>query len=760
MKKLLLFALLVLSAIYAPAQSKLNPAARIMVNDMKMFPSRVGGTERVSALVRLAEGADVSVLSVDGVKLISSLGRYATVSFPLELAETVAAIPEVESVNFGQKAEPVMDIARQASWVSRLQQGTNFGFTKNYKGDGILLGMMDEGLDPNHINFYNDDMTENRIREVTVFKGSNGTMTSYDTPEKILAFTTDKNSSTHATHVAGIMGGAYNKRGNVAFKDPNTGYDMPGMTYLWGEYDVPFYGVAPEALLYPCVGDLYNANIIAAAQLFAKKCKELGKPGVFNLSVGYVAGPHDGTDDINKALAEVGKEVIVCVAAGNDGDTKVSIQGDFSSTRELKTVVTAGDDGNWDGGVDVWSDNSSTFAVSFALIDKSTRTVLTTVSVPTAGENGYIIMAKEPDQNYSNVKYSPVLGEHFTSESKIQFVTEVSPENNRYEVYIQFKLTPGSKCNAVPALIFSGSGTTKMNAYGSQGLAFSNEVNGYRMTGYTDGNANQSINNIACGENIIVVGAYVSKTKWPLLKKGYISQYTSPLSINGMAPFTSYGDVYGSDGPTGKTLPDVCAPGMGIVSSYSKYYAIQKNLTEDNLCAEVATTLNTSNGAERQNQWAVEQGTSMATPYVTGTVALLLEADPSLKVDKVRDLLTRSAVKQSVSGTQAIQWGAGRLNADDAMHLLLGQPAEIGNVAADSERRFAVSISGDVIEATVAGESNLTATLHSLAGAQVATGRATGDTVRLSTGSLPKGVYILTVVTPGGIKLTRSLLLQ
>lgn len=73
MKKLLLFALLVLSAIYAPAQSKLNPAARIMVNDMKMFPSRVGGTERVSALVRLAEGADVSVLSVDGVKLISSL---------------------------------------------------------------------------------------------------------------------------------------------------------------------------------------------------------------------------------------------------------------------------------------------------------------------------------------------------------------------------------------------------------------------------------------------------------------------------------------------------------------------------------------------------------------------------------------------------------------------------------------------------------------------------------------------------------------
>ena len=59
----------------------------------------------------------------------------------------------------------------------------------------------------------------------------------------------------------------------------------------------------------------------------------------------------------------------------------------------------------------------------------------------------------------------------------------------------------------------------------------------------------------------------------------------------------------------------------------------------------------------------MNQGTSMATPVVSGAVSLLLEYNPSLESNDILNLLTTSAVTDNYTGTTwNSRWGYGRLN--------------------------------------------------------------------------------------------------
>lgn len=63
--------------------------------------------------------------------------------------------------------------------------------------------------------------------------------------------------------------------------------------------------------------------------------------------------------------------------------------------------------------------------------------------------------------------------------------------------------------------------------------------------------------------------------------------------------------------------------------------------------------------------YAVASGTSMATPHVSGTAALMLEANPRLTPDQVKALLQASATP--MHGYAVYEVGAGYLNAYDAV---------------------------------------------------------------------------------------------
>ena len=112
------------------------------------------------------------------------------------------------------------------------------------------------------------------------------------------------------------------------------------------------------------------------------------------------------------------------------------------------------------------------------------------------------------------------------------------------------------------------------------------------------------------------------------------------------APFSSLGPTANEE-----VKPDIMAPGVTILSAYSDldgFYACGIGC------------------------YAILSGTSMATPYVSGVVALLLEADPSLTPALVKQILSDTADDRLTLGSKDNVYGDGLLDAIGAVELALG----------------------------------------------------------------------------------------
>ena len=104
--------------------------------------------------------------------------------------------------------------------------------------------------------------------------------------------------------------------------------------------------------------------------------------------------------------------------------------------------------------------------------------------------------------------------------------------------------------------------------------------------------------------------------------------------------------------------PDLVAPGNKIVAARSK----------DNFLARGNPQLElTGEGDSDDYQLIRLSGTSMATPVVAGTVALMLQANPKLTPNMVKMIL--QYIAQPLAGFNHLEQGAGQLNVEGAIRL-------------------------------------------------------------------------------------------
>ena len=125
---------------------------------------------------------------------------------------------------------------------------------------------------------------------------------------------------------------------------------------------------------------------------------------------------------------------------------------------------------------------------------------------------------------------------------------------------------------------------------------------------------------------------------------------------------------FSNQGPTDvkfQVKPDVVAPGVNILSAQPAEFCVQT----DPSC------------------WAFYQGTSMATPHIAGTAALVIDAHPAWAAPDVRSAIVNTAVrgvlKDSLTGMRIVddpnEVGAGLENANNAVRASVSlDPVSLG----------------------------------------------------------------------------------
>lgn len=111
-------------------------------------------------------------------------------------------------------------------------------------------------------------------------------------------------------------------------------------------------------------------------------------------------------------------------------------------------------------------------------------------------------------------------------------------------------------------------------------------------------------------------------------------------------------------------------PGFGPLNDLCSYSGIGYNISGKlgtDICAPGHTTFTTATNFE----YGIFSGTSAAAPHVVGTVALMLQYDPSLTHGQIRQILWQTAITDSYTGTVPnIKWGYGKLNPEGALKYL------------------------------------------------------------------------------------------
>lgn len=702
------------------------------------------------AFLTLRPGTTADDLRERGIDVLMVKGDIALIEVAYADAEAISASEGVRSMSLQRPLSTRMDVARAEQGVDQAHAGITDadGTVHTYTGRNVVTGIVDQGVDPHHINFRyaNGEYRISYLAHLRYNKAGNGMAEDHYNYQTLHTFTTDAPNGYHGTHTMGIMAGSYN--GPVTVANP---WQNPGVpeqpTYRTEE--CKFYGVAPQADLAVSCGDLADGFVAYGMQYILDYAEYAQRPLVYNLSLGSNAGPHDPNSTMARFLNLMGQEAIICISAGNEGDLKIGLNKTFAEgDTTFKTFIypfaykydpaVPNSQTIRYGSVSLYSNDSTPFQFRAVLYNKK-RNYRAALNMPVVGDGigTYYCSSEDYRVAETDVVGDPTFVKAYQGYVGVGAMRD--EETGRYYAMIDYYvINAASNLSEDYMLGFEvvGRPGQRIDCYGD---GMTTWMDSYGVAGFTDGSCNGSISDMAVAPNLIVVGSYNTRNSWLCLDGG-TSRYDGAGFMPGyVSGFSSFGTL-----PDGRNLPTVCAPGSAIISSVSWPYASQMS-EQERLYSFSA--MQQADG--RVNYWKQEVGTSMSSPFVAGSIALWLEANPQLTVDSVKAIIARTSTvdAQVLAADDPVRWGAGKFNAIAGLKEAIRMSNGVQGTLTDGHNdRLIVTPGGRGRYTIFLGDARrLDIEVYTMDGRRVMTHAASGDETLLDASSLPSGIYIVRV---------------
>ena len=698
MKKLsiLLVALTLAATAFGQAQMDLRLALkkREVADALKLNVKSPVAAERISVL------ADVEEDAIAEINTFARVGAYAGGIAVVDLkVSDLQRLCDTKGVKYLQSSRPVhacMDKARAMSNIDDVHQGTDL--PQGYDGTGVVYGTVDMGFDPNHIAF-TDDEGRSRVKAYIALDQSTKKHYVLTSPEEISQVTTEYKSHGHATYTTAAAAGRHfsNNFGGVA----------PGADIVMATFK--------DTL----IQDPENTILMNAIKLALDEMKKTGKPYVLNLSLGFNLGAHDGSDPVCRFLGGLAHDNIICVAAGNEGDQNIIMTNQFDGKNDAYVLCQL-----MENGIELWSGTDKPFDLKVMFCNKSTREVIPIFTIDGPTEETIV-------ESTDDTEIGRKLRSLYAKPIKLSIASSVKTQNDCYCVEIAF--TVPNKTDEDEKAIqewFDAGNCIVLQMNGEEGQLVNGSMKENEDRAFHDATAlleewgvenavpatitsNGTINIMCLDDDIISVGAYNSNAS----------------EIGDISAFSSWCDF-----PNDFKRPHLVAPGSMVCAANSRY------TTE----VTIDTTAVVIDGITYP--YISDEGTSIACPIVSGSVALWLQANPELTPQDVLAIIKKTCVTNEFydRDDNKARWGAGMLNTYAGIKESLSMPTSIVDATDTSTMPLVKVLDNKQLEVTVAAGRPCRVKVYSVDGRMIGMAESRDNSVRLPMTSIA-GTYIVNV---------------
>ena len=475
------------------------------------------------------------------------LGGYAVITVAEDLINVVSNLQEVIYVEKPKRLNFQIENGIRNSCINPVRTSPY-----DLSGDGVLLGIVDSGIDYTHEIFI-DESGESRILEIWD-QQSDIVYTKEDIDKALEALKVDsmapvlsRDISGHGTAVASIAASVAANSQIIAVKLGN-----------------------PKENSFPKTSELMKG-----IDYLVRRAMAYGRPMAINVSIGNNYGSHDGTSLLSTYIDAVANmsRLSIAVGMGNEGVSATHTSGRLAredKVEEAQTVEFNVGAYEKSFNIQLWKSYVDSFNIS--------------LKSPSGASTGFI-------SNKAGV------GEYMLENTQIYvYFGEPSPYSQYQEIYIEF----------IPNNGYIQSGTWQF---------------ALKSVRVIDGRFDMWLPVETTSKDT----AFLAPT--PDTTLTVPSTSTAVVSVGA---YDSYTDRYADFSGRGYTRnigyvkPDIVAPGVNIVAALANY-------------------------SSNNNKYVERTGTSFATPFVTGSVALMMEwgivkgNDMYLYGEKVKAYLQKGA---------------------------------------------------------------------------------------------------------------------